>query len=177
MTVVHVGSLSIGDAVPAAATVSAAGVSGINGALPDLTARLLALASFSPAPVNFALQLALAQSTVASIQSAIALGLPAPSIAAQIAEVAAQVAALEAVLASVEANLATVVDVQAQLSVAGLHSYVYTGDVGDLGAEFTTELAGGLPGGAPTAAASAVLLITTSPAAWAAMEQVFRVTP
>lgn len=177
MTVTYVGGLSLAVAVPAAASAVASGTAGINGALPDITARLEALAAFAPVPVNFAAQLSLAQATVASVQSAIALGLTPPSIDAQIAMVVALVAELEATVAAVNANLTALTDLQAILDVDGVHVYAYDGTVEDLGPELTLELAAGLPAGSPTDAARAIVLITSDPSAWTAMQAVFRVTP
>jgi hypothetical protein len=177
MTVTYVGSLSIGDLVPGAAAAAVAGAAGINAALPDIQARIAALASFSPAPVDFAAQLALAQQMVASITASISLGLPVPSIAAQIAIVAAQIAALEASVLAINANLTIVTDFQDLLTAAGIHVYAFDGQVQDLGNELDTELSGGVPGGSPTDASNALVMVTTVSATWTAISQVFKVAP
>lgn len=174
MTIAYVGELSIGGAVPGAATAAVAGAAGINAALPDILARLQALAAFAPAPVSFSAQLALAQQMVTSIQLSIALGIPEPSILAQIAAVTALIADLLAAVASINAQLVIVTDFQALLVAAGVHVYSYAGQVGDLGAELSAELAGGVPGGGgPTDASNALILLTTVPGTWTAMTQVF----
>jgi hypothetical protein len=177
MTATYIGELSIGAAVPGAELAAAAGVGGINGALPDITARLGALAAFAPLPVNFATQLTLAQSIVASVESAIALGLPMPSIDAQIAAVSALVAELLVTVTAVNVQLAAVLAFQSQLAAAGVFAFAYAGAVNALGADFTTALAAGLPGGAPTDACHALVLATTTPATWTVMSQVFKVSP
>jgi hypothetical protein len=177
MSVTYLGSLSIGDALPGAVAVAAAGVAGIGLALPDIQARLAALASFSPLPVDFAAQLALALQMVASVQTSIALGLSPPSIALQIAIIAALVLELEAAIVAISVQLDIVLDFQALLGAAGIHAYAYAGQVQDLGSEMATELAGGVPGGAPTDASNALVLVTTTPATWTAMGQIFQVTP
>lgn len=178
MTVDYVGSLSIGDAVPGAASAAVAGVAGINGALPDITARIAALLAFTPTPVSFSAQLALAQQTVVSIQAAIAGGFSPPDISAQIAAVAAELAALQASALAVQAQLAIVVAFQGLLTSAGVHAYAYNGQAGNLGSEFSAELAGGLPGGSgPTEAINALVLATNIGATWAAMSSVFKVSP
>jgi hypothetical protein len=173
----YVGELSIGQAVPGAAAAAVAGAAGINAALPDILARLEALAAFAPQPVSFTAQLALAQQMVTSIQLSIALGIPVPSIGAQIAAVTALIAELLAAVAAVNAQLVIVTDFQALLIAAGVHVYAYAGQVGALGGEFATELAGGVPGGSPTDASNALVLITSVPATWAAMSSVFQVVP
>lgn len=177
MTVTYVGDISIGQAVPGAAAAAVAGAAGINAALPDILARLAALQNFAPQPVSFAAQLALAQQMVSSIQLSISLGIPVPSIAAQIAAVLALVAELLAAVLSINAQLAIVTDFQVLLGAAGVHVYAYAGQVGSFGGEFSAELAGGVPGGGPTDASNALVLVTTVPATWAAMAQVFNVSP
>lgn len=177
MTVTCLGSLSIGDALPGGVAVGAAGFDGINAALPDIQARLDALLAFAPLPVDFTAQLALAQSMVASVQASITLGLPAPSMAAQIAIVAALIVDITASIVSINAQLGIVADFQTTLGTTGIHGYHYSGQTDDLGSEMATELASGVPGGAPTDAANALILVTTIPATWAAMRNVFKVTP
>lgn len=175
--ITYLGELSIGDALPGALAANVAGMAGINAALPDILARLEALASFAPQPIVFGAQLALAQQMVASVTAAISLGLPAPSIAAQVAIVAALVSDLLAAVESVNAQLSILVAFEALLGAAGIHAYAFAGQTGDLGAELAAELSSGTPGGAASDAANALVLITTIPATWAAMGDVFKVTP
>jgi hypothetical protein len=177
MTITYVGELTIGGAVPGAAGAAAAGYAGITGAIPNLQQIIDALTSFAPLDVNFAAQLALAQQMVTTITAAIAVSLPAPSLAAQIAIVSALLADLLAQLSAVSVQLGIVVDFQALLGAAGVHVYAYAGQTGNLGSELTTELTSGTPGGSPTDSANALVLVTTIPATWAAMAQVFQVTP
>jgi hypothetical protein len=175
--ITYVGELTIGAAVPGAASAAIAGFAGINAALPDILARLAALQAFAPLSVDFTAQLALAQAMVTSVQTGIALGIPVPSIAAQIAAVAALIAELLASVAGIAAQLEIVTDFQALLGAAGVHVYAYAGQTGSLGSELSTELTTGIPGGSPTDAANALVLVTTVPATWTAMSQVFQVTP
>jgi len=177
MSTTYLGSLSVGDVVPGAVSAAAAGSAGINAALPDIQGRLDALLAFAPINVDFAAQLALAQQTVASIQAGIALGLPVPSLAAQIAQVAALVAELLAAVTSISAQLSVIAALQAHFGVAGVHAYAFAGQTQDLGGELSAELAGGTPGGAPTDAANALVLITTVPATWAALAALLKVSP
>jgi hypothetical protein len=175
--ITYVGGMSVGDAVPGAVDAAAAGAAGINAAIPDIQARLDSLLAFAPVNVDFAAQLSLAQATLASIQAGISLGLPVPSLAAQIAQVAALVAELLAAITSINAQLSIITALQAHFGAAGLHVYAYTGQVGDLSAELYLELEGGVPGGSPTDAANGLLLLTTVPATWAALAQILKVTP
>lgn len=177
MTVTYIGSLTIGGAEPGAAVAASAGIDGINAAFPDIEARIEALASFSPAPIDFGLSLAIANSIVTSVTAAIAGGLPAPTLDIQIAIVSAQLAALEAQALAIQAQLQVVLDFQALLGAAGVHSYVYAGRVDQFAIEFADELFFGLPGGAPDDHANAVILFTSVPGTWSALAELFKVTP
>jgi hypothetical protein len=165
------GSLSIGAAVPGAQLAALAGVTGINLALPDILARLAALQSFAPQPISFGAQLALANQILASITLSISMGLPVPSVDAQIAAVLAIVADLLAAVSQIEAQLAILVDFTDLLGTAGISAYAYAGTVGAFGGELATALGGGGD------ACNALVLLTRIPATWAAMSQVFKVTP
>ena len=103
--------------------------------------------------------------------------MPVPDISAQIAAIAAQIASLLAAVVAVNAQLTIVTDFQALLEAAGVHVYAFAGQTNQLGPELDTELAGGVPGGSPTDPANAIVLITTVPSTWDAMEEVFQVTP
>jgi hypothetical protein len=177
VSVTYCGELTISQATPGAATGVAAGVTGINAALPDIAARLAALQAFAPAPVSFTAQLALAQATLTGIQAGIAAGLTPPDISAQIAAVAALIAELLAAVTSINAQLTVLTDLQSLMAAAGVHVYAFAGQVNAAGGEIATELSGGLPGGGPTDAASALLLITTTGATWTAMQSFFKTSP
>lgn len=177
MTVSYVGSLSIGAAIPGGLAAAVAGQTGINLALPDIQARLAALASFTPTPPSLAADVQLAQSIVASLQAAISLGVTPPSIDAQLAIVAALVVDLGAAVASINAQLAIVLGFINICATAGIHAYAYSGNADDLGAGMTTELAAGLPGGGPTDPINALVLATSLGGTWTAMQSVFKTTP
>lgn len=173
MSLSYLGEFTIGGALPGAAVAAVAGAAGINAALPDILARLTALQAFAPLPVSFTAQLALAQQLVVGIGQSIALGIPEPSILAQIAAVTALVAELIAAVASVNAQLSIVTDFQALLLAAGVHAYAYAGDANQLGADLTTALAAGLPGGTgPTQLVHAFVMATSVSATWDALLEI-----
>jgi hypothetical protein len=160
----YVGSLSLSAAVPAVATVFAS-------AIADLEARIAALGAAIPTFTPPTVQLELAKSILAAIEANIALGITPPSLDLQIGLFLAQIAELQAALQ-------IVLDVKALFAAAGVHVYVYSGTAGDFGADLTTELAAGFPGGTgPTQSTNAIVLATTIGATWSAMAQVFQVTP
>jgi hypothetical protein len=88
-----------------------------------------------------------------------------------------QFAAAAAAVAELEAALSQALTLVDALGVGGVHVYRFSGEAQDLGGEFSAELSGGFPGGAGTDATEALLIATTIPATWAALAQVFQVTP
>lgn len=177
MTTTYCGEVTIGGAIPGASTATLAAIAGINGALPDLLARISSLQSFLPQDVSLGAQLSLANSLVTNIQTSIQLGVAPPSIAAQIAAVAALVAAMLAQLAAVEGQLDIVTGFQGLLAAAGIHVYASSATTAGIGSELATALSAGVPGGAGTDLANSVLLVTTSSVAWSALSQVMKVSP
>ena len=177
MSITNLGTLSLAVAVPGAAAGVAAGLAGLNLALPDIEARLAALAGFTATPGDFAADLAIANSIVASITAGMTAGLSPPSIGAQIAIIAALVATLEAAVLAVSAELDVVLDLQTLLGTGGVFAYAYAGQADALGAALTTELASGFPGGSGADATNALILATSTSATWEAMSSLFKMTP
>jgi len=163
MALDYLGSLTIGATIPGP-------VAALSLAVPDLQARLDALAAFAPADVSLSAQLTLATDILANINTSISLGISPPSIAAQISAVAALIAGLEA-------DLLAIVAVTDLFATAGVHAYAYSGRADALGAAFSAELSGGFPGGSGADTTNALLLATTIGATWTAMGGVFKVTP
>lgn len=159
----YLGSLTIGGALPAVVDVLAL-------AYTDLQAKATALAQAVPSFTPPSVQLQLAGDILTAVETNIALGIQSPSIDLQIT-------LFLTLLAEVEAQLAVIVGITDLFAVAGVHAYVYDGDADALGGELTTELAGGFPGGGPTDHTNAIILATTIPSVWAAMSQIFKVTP
>jgi hypothetical protein len=170
MTVTALGSLSVGVAVPGCAAAVTAGATGIGAGLSDILARLAALEAFVPQPFSFAAQLSVVQGTLASVRSAIALGLPEPSIADQLAAIAALIAELAALVGGMQGQLAIITGLQAHLTAAGIAAYAFDGARSALGAELQAAIGPG------SAHANALVLVTTDPAAWVALSAVMKVS-
>lgn len=177
MTLVSLGGLSVGGAAPGADIAVTAGIAGINAGLANLLDQLAALTAYAPQPIDFTAQLAVAQDIVSGLGAAITLGITPPSLDAQLALIASQIAALQLVVDGINAQLSILTDLQAPLAAAGLFGYAYDGAVNGLGSELGSALSSGIGGGAPTDHANAVVYITSVPAAWAAMGEIFKVTP
>lgn len=171
MSLVPLGSVSLAQALPGAQVAAAAGIAGINGALPDILARIAALLAFAPAPISFSFNLVEAAKIVASLNLAIAAGITPPNIAAQVAQIAALVAALEVTVSAVNANLSIVTGFLGGLAAAGIDAYAWDGPRNGLGPALTSAL------GPSATHANALVLVTTNGATWSAMQAVFKTTP
>ena len=146
------------------------GQAAIEAVFPDLQARLDALLDFNPSTGSLSANLALAGQILANVQLMASIGIEPPSLSAQIAAVAA-------IVADLSARLEIALVFSDALGVAGLHSYRYSGEAGDLGSEFNVELAAGFPGGAASDHTEGILLATTVPGCWSALAQIMKVTP
>lgn len=172
MTLVALGNVSVGAAVPGCATACAEGTAGINGALPDITARVGALAAFTPtADVNFAAQQAVSIQTTAALAAAILGGLPEPKMQLQADMANALKGTLELQTNAVNASLEVITDLTVALAPVGVAAYAYDGPVGTLAAELAVEL------GAEVTHCNALVLVVRDPAVWAALSQVMKVSP
>lgn len=181
MSLTYCGSVSIGGAVPGAAEAAIAGQAGITAALPDLQLRIdglnVALAT-PPLPINFAQQIELANQIITSVNAAILNGMIPPDATAQLAAFNALLVELNANLGTVNAQATLLAQIQALMLHAGLHVYAYAGPASGMGADLTSELSDGLPGGGGGSdAVNALVLATTSGSTWAAMQVFFKVTP
>lgn len=163
MTITALGSITIGDSVPGT-------LDALLAASADLNQRIAAYADFRVAvvPPSLAADIALCESLLVGLQLNFTLGIQPPSIALQFELMATALALLQA-------QLQIIKDLFGLFGTAGLHLYRYAGAVNAFGGELATELASGLPGGAGGDAANALVLITTIPATWAVMAQVFKV--
>jgi hypothetical protein len=171
MTVTTIGSFSVGDVVPGASLAVSAGVQGINDALPDITARLAALAAFSPLPVDFAASKAMALDIGANLQAAMTLGLSPPDISAQITAVTELIGVLAAKVSAVNAQLEILTSLQTSLAAESIAAYAYDGTRGAMASELGAAVGGG------SGHVNAVLLVATDSPSWAGLSAIVKVTP
>ncbi len=160
MSLTYLGSLSVGVIAP-----SVAGTIAVT--LPHLIAQLdglaAAVAQLNASPPTIAASLTFANDMVASITAAIALGVQVPTLSVQLAAIAAFVATLSA-------EVAVLLGYQAALGSAGIHAYAFAGQANGLGPAIPSTF----PGGSPTDAVDALLLVTAIPASWAALGVVLK---
>ena len=172
MTVKHVGSMTLGSALPTALAAQGAIDASIGLVLPEIQAKLAGLLAVNLIPPTIAASLTTALQLVANIQAAITVGAPAVDI--QLAAVAQLIAELQAQIVSLQAQLAFSATLSATLGASGIHLYSYDGEAGELGSELQAELSGGFPGGQPSDATFAMLAAGTTPAAIAAIKAMFK---
>jgi hypothetical protein len=168
------GSVSIGVAVPAAVDLSAGLLTTANIALPNVNGQIAAMADFTPVvAVPFPDLLALAEQVVANVQAAIDAIPPIPvvSLSAQVALAASILANFNAQAAAIDAQLTLQATIAGFLATGGVAAYAFDGPQDTLGSELATAL------GPATTHANAIVLVTTSGAAWTAMQGVFKTTP
>ena len=136
----------------------------------DLQERITALLGFS-ATVGLDMSglITLSAGILSSLETALALGLEAPSLTAQINIVVALTATLQAQLALIN-NLMS-------LLAASVSAYAYDGTAGGFGAAIDGEFAGGISGGGAAQHVNALIIATQYPAVWAVIAQIFRTTP
>lgn len=174
MSLVPLGSLSLGVAVPGAAAANAALDVAASIAAPNVSAQITAAASFTPS-VSLGLDdlLALANTILDNILAAIAAIPPIPvlSLDAQVALAADIKADLDAMLLVVQAQVDIHVQIASLLATGGVVAYAWDGANNALGPALTTELGGA------TTHANAIILYTTSGVTWTAMQQLFKTTP
>jgi hypothetical protein len=164
--ITQLGELSIAAAVPLLAGFSA-GLSAANAvAIPQLQGQLLGLnavlGAITVAPPSLGATITAALGTVASLQAAVG----GPTVTLQPAAIAGQISALTASLNALIASAAALTIPSANASI-----YVFDGSSDDLGAELQSAINGSLPG--VGGHANALILATTSPSAWAALQLVF----
>lgn len=171
MTLLALGELTVGGAVPGCVSAVAEGTAGINAALPDIQARIAALFAFTPsATIDYSAQLIAAQQIVAALQAAILAGQVAPSLSAQVDAAAALRADLLVSLGHINANLSVLAALNVALGPLGVAAYAYDGDVGDLAFELDDEL------GVDGDHCNALVLVVRAPDVWAAFSQIMKVS-
>jgi hypothetical protein len=174
MTMELVGSLSVGQLVPIA--VQAAGqlsatVGSVRATLNgQLQAKLKLQARLTITPPQFALTLSALAQVTGKLQAAASAGVVPPSFVLGVDVVLKNAARLQAYLGRLQAQVEAAASITSLLATAGIDSYSFGGTTRDFGTAVTTATSSGLPsGGGPSAHCDALIMATTSPAAWAAL--------
>lgn len=169
MTVSYLGSVTLGQALPIAVSAQAQLSIALDSALAELTGKLegaLNVAASLLAPPALTATITATLQVLASMQLDVGASggvLQLTAVLALLAEVELQLVALDA---AVDLSAALI----AQLAVAGIHLYTFSGPANTFGPELTAATAAGFPGGGLSDNANAVVLATSSTSAWAAMQ-------
>jgi len=160
------GELSFSEQIPLLAAFKSGLDVSAGFSIPDLNAKLgglnNVLASITVGPPDLAGTIAAAVQNVAQLRAAIG----GPTVTLEAAAIIAQIAALNAQLDQIMAAAGLTIP-DGALSV-----YVFDGSSSSIGAELQAAVNASLPG-AP-GHANALILVTTSPADWAAAQEVFK---
>lgn len=175
MTIDYLGSLTLGECVPAALATTTALTGSVTVTATELEARLEgtvdAQAKLLLDPPSLSANLAAAQDLVTNLQAALDLGLPDASL--DVTAMADFITSIEEQLSEITATLAAAATFVATLGTPGIHAYRYDGGASSIGTELAGVTASGLPGGAPTDDAHGVILVGTSAGAKAALDALF----
>ncbi len=169
MTTTYLGGKSVGEVVPSL-PLALSQVSSLlapqSAKASDIAGRLaLPFTPPDPLPLLTALE-----NQIASLASTLAQ-LPTLDASARIS-LAADLLSLQSLIGPAQDLVATL---GGALSTGGIHAYAVEARTGQIGVELTGALVAGVPGGGgPNATAKALVLVTESPTAWAALSGVLR---
>lgn len=130
--------------------------------LGELQARLTAIAAppFMPSPAQLSMQSALAIASYSPISALAQLAKLLPQINAEIAAITASISASQSISATLGSAIAT----------GGVYTYVYNGQSGNIGAELQSSIDSDMS----QTPINAVVLLTNTQAAWAAIQSVIK---
>src|SRR5690606_11162615 len=173
--ITYLGSKSLGECVPVAVQAQASLDAQLSAQLPEIQAKLegfgTVLMSLTVSPPDVQGSIDAALQTVASLQAS--LSVSGPSVTLQIDTITQAVAELQVQLAQVQAQLALSAQLGASFGASGIHLLAYDGRLGSFGNELQGALS---PVGDSNNRAQALVLVTTSSAAWSAMSTIFGVS-
>lgn len=174
---VYLGSMTVAQCVPLAATAQAGMTSGLSIAEPQISAQVDGLLELQtraslqpPSLVGSITQLG---AMVVAFEAALAVGDPGADFS--VSAIGFQLVELQAQLADIQAQLAIAASFSVTLGTPGILAYRYEGDAGSMGSAVQAAVGGGLPtGGGPAQPCNALLLIASDGGAWAAISATFR---
>ncbi len=167
--ITRIGEISLSDVIPLLAEMAALLSTAQGLAVAQLQGQLAGLANvlgaITVAPPQLGATITAALATVLALQAAIS----GPTVTLQASALLALKAELELQLALLTVSL--------PIPNASVSAYLYDGNSGSIGVELQSEINASLPGAGPGDRTRAIILATTTNAAWEALSQVFRVTP
>jgi hypothetical protein len=169
MSVEYGGRLTLGQILPLPAAAQADLVRSLNAEIGHVTAPVAGLGAITARPPPSLLQLR--DSILQALDALTGLiADPLPDLSA----VLPAISDLTAQLGSLNARLVPALALGNLFGAAGVHYYLFAGEVQTLGPELAALLSSGLPGAGPTANATGVVLLATDAGAVEAIKAVFR---
>lgn len=169
MAFTSLGEYTLGEVVPVALEATAAATLSLNAQLPQLQAKLAALAQLQAnvalKPPNILATIQLLTTLIGSLQAAIAVG--TPSLTVDATALLAVIAEITTLIGSLSAQLGIVAGIEASLGGASVHLLKFDGTVSELAP-------GGVPGLSGSADVQALVQVAASSVAWDAMAAVFK---
>jgi hypothetical protein len=169
-----VGTLSVGQVVPVAvdaiaqlnASIGAVRLK-VNG---DLQAKLKLAAALTVTPPQFAVNISAVSKLTGQLQAALSGGIVPPGVTVGLSSITKISGQLTAYLGSLAAQVSAAASITSLLAAAGIDAYSFGGQAKDYGTAVTSATSGGLPsGGGAGVHCDALILASSSPAAWAAL--------
>jgi hypothetical protein len=161
-TVTPLGAVTVGGCIPTSVAAFGAVEGNINAELAVAGSATIAL-DLGPPSVAFAAAIG------ADFADAMSASVTEPYFGLQ-------VDANLALIAELNAQLAAIAGIIAALGTAGVFLYKYNGTADSFGTELQAVVGSGIPGGSPTDHIDALVLIASTPAAWAAIQTVMKTT-
>lgn len=175
MTTTYEGSITLGAAVPGAASAAAGLTTSANASIGEVQAKVTGLtalsASITLSPPDPLALIAQAQALIAALSVPIP-ALPAPP---QLVAIASTIAELSITLASLQASLDLAASLTTQLGTPGIHYYLFAGRADAAGGELSAHLSAGLPGGnGPSESIAGAILLASDAGAINALRSLLR---
>jgi hypothetical protein len=170
----YIGGVSVGAAIPSLLSAQVSLDAELSAKLGELQARAEAViqiaAGLTVTPISIEASITALTAALAGLQAA----LTNPAASANFTVIADMTAEIALLIDEVEAGLAASASLGALCATAGLHMYLLEGDIGQMGNDLQSELAGGMPGGSgPAQEGVAIVLLAGSPVSIAALRTVF----
>jgi hypothetical protein len=161
-TITNLGEVTVGQCVPTALAAFGAVEGNLNGQLVAAGSLGLSL-NVGPPSLSLATQIG----ATATLQAVASVTGPYFGIA---------INSNLAVIAAIQAQLAALAGIFAALGTAGISLYLYQGTADSFGTTLQAEIGGGLPGGGPSDHIDSLAIVARTPAAFAALQTIFKTT-
>lgn len=163
MSLTYDGSMTVGALLPSVQTQIGADVTATTNEIATANAALTSIGAQHP---TLSASITNVTAMLAQLNAAVGLGLP---------DITANITAnFTSLIASLNATLSILTGLQSNMSAGGVFAYRWSGNGNAFGADLTTELATHYRDGSLSSnPGNAIVLLTTTPATWTAMQAFF----